>query len=328
MAHNELILSAVVVASGVVCSSLGYVAVAARRERARRSRIDAFVRRLLVPAENRDVRAELQRKKVNKRLKSLEESKRHSKSRIGAVSSLIQQAGLDISVTRFWTICIAMGLAGALFTTLRHMQPWMGPLTGLCLSLVLPRMVLKSMAARRAKEFTKYFVGAIDTVSRGLKSGLPLPECFRIIAKTIPDPCGKIFRQIIDETNVGLSIVVAMQRAYQRMPTQEFMFFCTVVSVQDQTGGNLADILASISTVLRDRSAMREKIKALSGEARASSVIVGILPFAVGGALYVVNYEYISLLWTTRVGEFFLAGAICMMVSGVAIMNKMGKLEV
>jgi tight adherence protein B len=315
-------------AAAVTCAAMGYVFVSSQAGKTRRQRIDTFVRKVSTGAvETRDLRAEIQRKKVNNRLRSLDEQKRLSKTRIGAVSALIQRAGLEMSVTRFWVACIIMGLGASAFSALQRMAPWVGPLSGVGFGLLVPILFLKFLAGRRAKEFTKHFVGAVDIITRGLRSGLPPQECFRMIAKDVPDPCGAIFRKIIDETNAGMSVSEAMQRAYQRMPTQEFMFFCTVISVQEQTGGNLADILDNISKLLRSRTALKEKVKALSGEARASAMIVGILPFAVSGILYIVNYDYISLLWVTRMGQFFLGAAVLMMGTGVLVMLRMGKID-
>ncbi len=315
--------------AAMVAGSLGWAGATAARDRARRTRMDAFVRR---PGQGeqgtaRDRRGEARRKSIQAKMRSLQENKRHSRSRLGAVSANIKRAGLDLTIVQFWAICGMVGLSFAAAADLTHQAPYVGPLGFVLGTFLLPRFVLGHVAGKRQKEFTKYFASAIDVMTRGLKSGLPVQECFRIVGREIPNPCGSEFRTVIDEVNAGLTLEDALERAYQRMPTQELRFFATVIAVQSQTGGNLSEILNNISGVLKGRAAMREKVKALSAEAKMSSIIVGALPFFVGGVLAAVNYAYISLLWTTQKGEFILALACCLMVLGVFVMNRMGKLD-
>jgi tight adherence protein B len=157
---------------------------------------------------------------------------------------------------------------------------------------------------------------------------MPVQASLRVISSESPEPVGSEFRTVVDQVNAGLPLPDSLEKLFDRMPTQELRFFATVIAVQAQVGGNLAEILGNISRVLRGRAQLKEKAKALSGEARMSSIIVGALPFLVSGVLMVANKPYLELLWTTRVGYMFLGGACCMMFMGVFIMNKMGQLDI
>ena len=320
-----VILFIITLVVSIFCA--GYFIAIQKIENDKKKRIEMFIKRNVSKVDNRDLRSEIQKKRLNTKLKALNEEKRLSKSRIGIISAKIQQAGLEMSITKFWIIVTMFGLAGATICTLGKFPRYTIPISFILLTFVIPNMVLNIMAKKRARMFLKQFITALDIMTRGLQSGLPTGECFRIIAREIEDPCGVIFKKMIDETNAGLSLVETLERAYKRMPLQEFMFFCTVLTIQEQTGGSLAEILSKISDLLRERAQLKEKIKALSGEARAQSMVIGALPVFVGGALALLNYDYIALLWQTRVGNMFLGGAIVMMFLGVFIMTRLGKID-
>lgn len=326
---NQLLAVVMAAATiGLLAVLLGTIMLGSGGGRAQRQRMDIFIRRVGgKETGGRDRRAELRRKQINAKMKSLKD-KKGAKSRIGALRAIIARAGLETSVPKFFGICAGLGAGAATVWTATG-----GSIEGaigafVLVGGVLPIMQLRRKAAKRQKEFTKYFATAIDIIVRGLRSGLPPQECFRIIGREIPDPCGAEFRAVINEMGAGMTIQETLERSYQRMPTQELRFFSTVVSVQAETGGNLAEILANISGVMRGRTALREKAKALSSEAKASAVIVGAMPFVVAALLAVMNYKYVSLLWTTHTGTIILGGAACMMGFGMFVMMRLGKLDI
>ncbi len=132
----------------------------------------------------------------------------------------------------------------------------------------------------------------------------------------------------MESQRLGLSLEDALGRAYQRMSTPELKFFVTVLTIQRQTGGNLAETLSNLSEVLRDRHRMAGKVKALSSEARASAAIIGSLPIAVGGLLFLVNSSYIKILFSDPIGQLMVAGGIVVMTIGTLIMRQMVRFEI
>src|SRR5690606_8591269 len=147
----------------------------------------------------------------------------------------------------------------------------------------LPRWFLGVLVSGRQKKFASQLADAIDVIVRGVKSGLPLNQCLRIIAAESPEPLKSELQARCDGQAMGVPLDVGMQRMYDRMPLPEVNFFSIVLVIQQKTGGNLSESLGNLSSVLRSRKLMKEKVKALSAEANASAMIIGSLPLVVMG---------------------------------------------
>ena len=158
---------------------------------------------------------------------------------------------------------------------------------------------------------------------RGVKSGLPLGDCLQIIAAESPEPVRGEFVDLVEQQKVGVPLSRAFERMYERMPLQEVNFFAIVIAIQSQTGGNLAEALSNLSTVLRDRYRLQAKVRSFSAEAKASAMIIGALPPLVMGVVYLTSPDYISLLWTEKLGNMMLIGSGIWMIIGILVMRKM-----
>jgi tight adherence protein B len=187
----------------------------------------------------------------------------------------------------------------------------------------LPRWFLGILVSGRQKKFSNQLADAIDVIVRGVKSGLPLNQCLRIIAAESPEPLKSEFQQLCDSQAMGVPLDTGMQRMYDHMPLPEVNFFSIVLVIQQKTGGNLSESLGNLSTVLRARKLMKEKVKALSAEAKASAMIIGSLPLVVMGLVYFTRPAYIAILFIDPMGHLVLLGAATMMSLGIFIMNKM-----
>jgi tight adherence protein B len=175
----------------------------------------------------------------------------------------------------------------------------------------------------RQKKFVEQFADALDVIVRGVKSGLPLNECLRVIARESPQPLGAEFQNVCDALAMGVTLEQALQRLYQRMPIQEVNFFAIVLAIQQKAGGNLSEALGNLSAVLRSRKLLREKIKALSSEAKASAMIIGALPICVMVMVYMTTPAYIMSLFTSDLGHLILLIAAGLMGAGIYIMRSM-----
>jgi tight adherence protein B len=158
---------------------------------------------------------------------------------------------------------------------------------------------------------------------RGIKSGLPLMDCLKVIATDAPEPVRNEFRAIVESQTVGLPLGEACLKLYERMPVPEANFFGIVIFIQQKAGGNLSEALGNLSRVLRDRKRMQAKIQSMSMEAKASGAIIASLPLVVMGLVYFTSPDYISLLWTQPTGHLLLAGSAAWMSIGVMVMRKM-----
>jgi tight adherence protein B len=200
----------------------------------------------------------------------------------------------------------------------------MGALAGMW----LPYLGVAWLGGRRGKRFMMLFPEAIGLMVRGLKSGLPITETFQIVAQEIGDPVGPEFRQVTDQIRVGHPPEQALLDAATRVGVPELKFLTVTLSIQRETGGNLAETLENLDNILRRRRQMKLKIKAMSSEARASAMIIGALPFIMLALLSLVNHDYIALLFTTERGHHMLEFGGAMMSTGVGVMAKMVKFEI
>ena len=237
----------------------------------------------------------------------------------------LERAGIDTTVNAFWIASAVSGLVcGAIMLVSMPTAPVLAAIAALFAGAFgLPRWVLNFLAKRRQKKFLDEFANAIDVVVRGVKSGLPLNECLNIIARESPQPiCGE-FQELVDQQRVGVPLSEGFERMMARVPLPEVKFFAIVVAIQQQAGGNLSEALGNLSGVLRDRRKLQAKVQAMSAEAKASAGVLGSLPFIVMLMVYLTTPNYISLLWTTKVGPFLLTCAGVWMTLGILVMKKM-----
>jgi tight adherence protein B len=261
------------------------------------------------------------RDQVAQSLKDLEAKQKKSSS--PPINIQIEQAGLDWNKRTFYvfSIIVGVGLAVAVYLTTKSS---IAALAGLFVGTFgLPRWFLKRRKAKRLAAFAEEFANALDVIVRGVKAGLPLGDCLRIIANEAQEPVRGEFRIVVQTQALGIPMGEAVQRIYERMPCSEANFFAIVIAIQQKAGGNLSEALGNLSKVLRERKKMRAKIKAVSMEAKASAGIIGILPIAVMTMVYLTSPTYIEILWTTTPGYLMLAGCGFWMTCGVLIMKKM-----
>ncbi|MFD0988112.1 type II secretion system F family protein [Methyloligella solikamskensis] len=263
----------------------------------------------------------MRRKQVQETVKELEA--KHKASKRIDLRTRIQRAGFSIKPRTFHLISLLTGVVGFVFVLILGSPLWVGVLAGFAAGVGLPRFVLKKAAERRQNKFLVEFANAIDIIVRGVKTGLPLLDCLQIIANESPEPVKSAFVDLVEQQRVGIPLPQAFMRMYERMPLQEVNFFAIVIAVQAQTGGNLAEALSNLSQVLRSRHQLQAKVKAYSAEAKASAMIIGALPILVMLAIYIMTPDYISTLFTDRIGNLLLIGSALWMLTGVLVMRKM-----
>jgi tight adherence protein B len=260
------------------------------------------------------------RKQILSNLKTAEAQNRKQSL---TLESRIRQAGLAMTVRTFWIVSLCLALVALLLGFVITRMPLVALGMSFAAGLGLPRMVLGMLSKRRMKKFTSEFANAVDIIVRGIKSGLPVNDCLKVIARESPAPLDAEFTRVVENTGMGMTLDEALEKLYARMPTSEVRFFAIVLAIQQKTGGNLAEALGNLSTVLRARKLMVEKIKALSGEAVASAWIIGCLPPAVMGMVWVMAPGYIITLFIDKRGHMMLFVAAFWMSIGIVSMRKM-----
>ncbi len=201
-------------------------------------------------------------------------------------------------------------------------------LVGVVVGGGIPHMVVGMTIGKRIKKFNAKFPDAIELLVRGLRSGLPIAETMSVVAQEVDGPVGVEFRAITDKMKIGRTMDAALQDTADRLGTPEFQFFVITIAIQRETGGNLAETLANLATVLRSRTQMKLKIKAMSSESKASAYIVGSLPFIVFGMVWMVNPGYMANFFVDQRLIIAGIGGMVWMGIGAFIMARMVNFEI
>lgn len=263
---------------------------------------------------------EQRRKQIVQTLK--EQDRAQKKARL-SIAARLKQAGLEISVTVFWVASAGLAVVAFLIAMVLRQPPLIGIGLAFAAGLGLPRWVLGFLTAGRVKKFTAAFPDALDIVVRGIKSGLPVHDSLRVIAKESPEPLAGQFNRLVESVGMGMSMDQALEKMHAEMPTSEVRFLAIVLGIQAKTGGNLAEALSNLSSVIRARKLMREKVKALAAEAVASASIIGSLPPLVALLLFITAPDYVRLLFTDPRGHILLGIGAVWMTCGILAMRKM-----
>ena len=268
---------------------------------------------------------ETKRKKaIEATLQEQEEKQRAKKGSKPTLAGRLRQAGLEWSRNNYYAACAASAAVSFLLALgLLGIGPIPSIGFGLTGGLLLPHLYVGFRRKQRLKRFSDEFPNAVDVIVRGVKSGLPLVDCLRIISIESQEPVRGEFKAILEDQTMGLPMEQAVQRLPERIPLSEANFFAIVLAMQSRTGGSLSEALGNLSKVLRERKKMQGKIKAASSEAKSTATIIGSLPILVILLIYLVSPNYILLLFTTSIGNLVLGAGAFWMLVGTLVMRKM-----
>ena len=276
--------------------------------------------------DNKKVKGVDRRKQIQDQLRKQEELRKESSK--APMSIMMERGGLGGSVASLYVKFVIFGVIATAGLIFIGVQPLFAVAALPLCAVLLPPKFVKMRINRQQKKFIAEFPNAIDILVRGVRTGLPVNEGMRVIAREVPEPVSTEFRIITESTGVGVTLEDALQRFYNRMPLSEVNFFNIVLAIQKQTGGNLAEALGNLSNTLRERKKLKNKIKALSSEAKASASIIGSLPFALAMVLFLVAPHYIGLLFSETTGHYMIAGGLFWMGCGIFMMKTMMDFEI
>ena len=239
------------------------------------------------------------------------------------LNRLIVQAGLTGGLGRFmtiWGFMIVVGTAVILFLT-RSV-----PATAVALPVIgfmLPYLWLRMRRRGKMNRFGTQLPEAIDLITRSLKAGHPVPVAISMVAREMPDPIGTEFGMVADEVTYGSDLVTALINMYERVGHPDLPLLVSSVSIQSTTGGNLREILSSLSKVVRDRLKMKAKVKAISAEGRLSAIFLTAMPVMLLGVLMLLIPDYYKGIWGWSESWWFAGGLVVWLVSGNLMIMKM-----
>lgn len=266
------------------------------------------------------------KRSIQDQLKEFEDRQRAKQDKQQKVSLKIrmEQAGLEWEMKHFIifsVVCCLIFLLVGLIVSSGNL--WITFALGFTGLFGFPRWYVNGKRKRRFNAFLDELPNGVDIIVRGVKAGLPLGDCIKVVAREAREPVATEFRKITETQVMGISLAEAVQKLPDRMPLAEANFFAIVVAIQQKAGGGLAEALGNLSRVLRGRKAMKRKIRALSAEAKSSAAIIGAMPFGVGGIMFFIAPDYIMTLFNTTTGNIIIAGCLFWMFIGVMVMRQM-----
>jgi len=319
--------SAVLLAVGLLgLMVIGYVLVEGRsRAKESRRRLEAVRFR---HSESAKDRVEAQLKKAIAARRPSRQAAAGSTSRVDALALRLERTGRAWTVKQYLYASLGIGVAVAGVIYLRSGAGLLALVIGVLAGAGIPHLVLGKLIGRRLNAFTARFADALELLVRGLRSGLPVGETFKVIASEIPGPVGEEFRKVVERMKIGQSMEDALQATADKLGTAEFQFFVISLAIQRETGGNLAETLSNLADVLRKRAQMKLKIRAMSSESKASAYIVGALPFLVFAMIWWINPDYVGGFFEDdRLIVTGLGGMVWMSI-GAFVMAKMVSFEI
>ena len=276
--------------------------------------------------ENDAIRSrDSRRKSVQQALKA-QTAELNARKRV-TLPQLLFQAGMTMSAGAFIRNSIIFGVVVLVVLIVAQVPIYFAPVFAVAAAYLLPRWWVGRKRRKYQDRFLDELPNAVEAIVRGVKTGLPLNDSIRVVAKDAKEPVKSEFGRVLDQQAFGMSMTEAVQVLLQRVPLPEVNFFVVVITVQQQAGGNLSEALGNLARVLRNRKKMKAKVKAMSSEAKASAGIIGSLPFVVGILVSITSPKYLLPLFTTSLGHIWLGIAVVMLAAGIFVMNRMVKFD-
>ena len=243
------------------------------------------------------------------------------------IDRLLLQSGKSWTVARFLGLTLTSALAGLLLFGAAGLPPYLGlPVVGLCAAL--PYGLVARAKASRQTRIEQQLPDALDLMGRAMRAGHAFPTALKMVGEEMTAPLAEEFRTVFDEVNFGVAMADALGNLAARVPSTDLRYFVIAVLIQRETGGNLTELLSSISAIIRDRLKLLGQVRVLSAEGRMSAWVLGLLPFGAALMMQVMNPQFLSLLYTDRGGRKMVAVAAGLLVFGVLVIRRIVKIRV
>jgi tight adherence protein B len=247
--------------------------------------------------------------------------------RVSAMDRQLQQSGVTWSVSDFFGLTLLAFLA-ALFAFSLLPMPWLFSLVIAAVVALLPYLYITRAKSKRLDRIEQQLPDAMDLMGRALRAGHAFPTSLKMVGDEMSDPIAAEFRIAFDEVNFGIAMPEALMNLATRVPSTDLRYFVIAVLIQRETGGNLSELLASISTIIRDRLKLMGQVRVLSAEGRMSAWVLGLLPFGAALMIQLTNPKFLEILYTDPGGRKMLAAVAVMMILGVLAMRKIINIRV
>lgn len=280
----------------------------------------------LSATRDRTVQTQLLRQRMLSEL-PMAERLLQSVPRLRALDRNILQSGLNWTVSKVLLASLVL-FVGAWAAVV--MGAYQSTLTGVAAGLLvgsLPLLIVRYKRAKRLAKFERQLPDALDLITRALRAGHAFSAALKMAGEEMAEPIAGEFSTVHDEVNFGVSLQQALGHLSERVPLTDLRYFVVAVLIQRESGGNLTEILANLSRLIRERLKLMGRVRVLSSEGRLSAWILGVMPFFLAGVMNLVNPEFMRPLWTDPLGITFIKYTLGMMLIGVVIMRKIVKIR-
>ena len=243
------------------------------------------------------------------------------------VSMFVRASGLQTTAAELLLLSLLLAAAGFTLLALFGQLPTLGAALAISLG-VLPWWRVSSARNKRIQRFEQQFPEALDMMSRAMRAGHAFPSAIKMCGEEMSEPMGRDFRLLSDEMNYGVPAAEALQNLALRVPLPDVSYFVVAVLIQRESGGNLAELLDSISSILRARLMLLGEVRTLSAEGKLSAIILTALPFCVALAVNLANPKFMDVLWTDPAGMRVVGVALLLMVLGMLWMRSIIRIRV
>lgn len=246
---------------------------------------------------------------------------------VDQVEQLLRQAGLTWKVQDFFVltlVCVALAVVATVLLQL----PLLAIIGAGAVAALLPLWRVRRVRRNRLTNIERVLPDAMDLMARAMIAGHAFPSAVKMVADEMPPPVSDEFRIVFDEINYGIDVPEALTNLVKRVPSDDVRYFVISVLIQRETGGNLGELLGTLSALIRARLKLLGTVRVLSAEGRLSAIILVILPFVLALVLNLVNPGFLSVLWTDEVGKYVVAGALGAMAVGILWIRKIVRIHV
>lgn len=233
----------------------------------------------------------------------------------------MQQADLPLMGSEFEVMLAVLGLLFSLITLMATLDFALS-LIAFVLGIILGLMALDIYIKKRQKAFTNQLADMLTMIANALRAGFSFMQAFELIAREMDAPVGREVQKVIGEVNVGVSFENALDNMQKRVNSSDFELVVTAVIIQRQVGGNLAQILDTISATIDERIRMRREVMALTAQGRMSGMVLAALPIGVAAMLLIVNPDYLTPLFSDTIGQMCVVGGIFLELIGYVVIRR------
>jgi tight adherence protein B len=245
------------------------------------------------------------------------------------IEILLEQAGLKWRPARFIHGCLAGFISGAILARVLLPTPYFSlQVAGGLIGGLAPLIYVLRVRSKRLYRFEEQFPESLEFVARSMRAGHAFSVSLEMLHREFQEPLSGEFRRTFDEHNLGLPLDQALLKLSQRVPSLDVHFFVSAVLLQKRTGGNLAEILDKLATLIRERFKLRGKIRAISAHGRMTGIALTMIPIGVAVLMFYVNPEYVGFFIEDETGHYMMGAALALQLVGFLIIRKIVSIEV